>query len=273
MSNQFTTKGNLISSEIESKRPKITELFSQQYSVAEISKITAIGYSSLYKKMCSWGLNTSRKTKPISRTHRSVLDKKNKIAVEDLRELYTNRKMTMAQIGVIYNTTSATILSYLRKFNIERRNKSEAMRLIYVKNPEKREYYRQMCYNGIIGIFKKSSYKNSWIETAFAEYCNQKNISYEVQYQIRDKGHHYDFKIGNLLIETDGIYWHDTDKQKLLDNRHETLAISSGYDIIRFTDHEIRNSKGKCFERIDEFVCRSTDHPSEGAEESYLTIR
>jgi very-short-patch-repair endonuclease len=55
-----------------------------------------------------------------------------------------------------------------------------------------------------------------------------------------------------ILIELDGNFWHSTEKQKRLDEEFESLAFQCGYDILRFTDQEIKKTKGKCFERINE---------------------
>jgi ATP-dependent phosphoenolpyruvate carboxykinase len=53
-----------------------------------------------------------------------------------------------------------------------------------------------------------------------------------------------------IIVELDGLYWHNKPKQKEKDLLFEQQAKASGYDIVRFTDNEISETKGKCFEII-----------------------
>jgi very-short-patch-repair endonuclease len=57
-----------------------------------------------------------------------------------------------------------------------------------------------------------------------------------------------------MIVELDGHYWHNTEKQKALDRQHEEFARSLGYDIIRFSDIIIKKTKGVCFDRVIEHV-------------------
>lgn len=46
----------------------------------------------------------------------------------------------------------------------------------------------------------------------------------------------------------------NTNKQKMLDEEYNRLAIQHGYDIIRFTDRDIKKTKGQCFNEIRKFI-------------------
>jgi very-short-patch-repair endonuclease len=101
-------------------------------------------------------------------------------------------------------------------------------------------------------IFANPRYKDTSIEKMFMEYCDDHNISYCKQFQIEKGTHKYDFKINetNILVETDGEYWHSSIDQRNKDVSFQEYAASHGYVVIRFTDTEIHDSAGECFNKI-----------------------
>lgn len=86
------------------------------------------------------------------------------------------------------------------------------------------------------------------------EQCDNNSIEYKHQYKIPNASlrHDYDFYLYafNLLVEIDGDYWHLTEKAKVKDDIYDNVAISCGYNIIRFLGSNIKKSEGKCFDEI-----------------------
>lgn len=253
MANQYSRSS--VSIELDSRNSEIEAFLKDSYSAAEISVIMGYSYSAIYRTIIRNNLqhyiHVSKNGK-LTRTKKRKLEDKIKISKENLEELYLIQKKDLYEIAKIYHVDAATVFNYMRKYHISTRTKSEAMRLIYEKSPEKRERQRQLAYDGTIGIHRKGfNRKDSWIEKEFESFCLRNNIEYKKQYQIDGKGHRYDFLIeNNLLVEVDGEYWHNTDKQKNLDSRHEMFAIQRGYGIVRFTDTVIEKTKGACFDEL-----------------------
>ena len=78
-------------------------------------------------------------------------------------------------------------------------------------------------------------------ELEFKEWLDSKSIDYVEQYRKVGNGHPYDFFIPslNLLVEIDGFYWHQSDKQKIKDNNHTREAVERGYNIVRICTKEL----------------------------------
>lgn len=250
-----------ITKELDTKIDQIHILLKDGYSVSEISKKLGYGYSGVYNAIQRHGLGGYVSVKNVSRSARSYLNNQSKFTKEQLIEEYVNKKNNLYEIAAAYSMSPSNVLLYMRKYGIETRNKSEATQLIYDKRgDELREKHRQNAYAGITGVHMKGrTRKDSWIEKEFEQYCIDNGIRYEKQFQIKSKGHRYDFLIENsVIVELDGNYWHSTCKQKSLDRLHEELAKSDGYDIIRFTDIQIKQTKGKCFDELERYVGRTT---------------
>lgn len=81
--------------------------------------------------------------------------------------------------------------------------------------------------------------KMTQIEKKIANLLDELNIKYEWNKHIKTKTtwRFPDFKVGNLVIECDGIYWHknNIEKDKLRQKELEDL----GLEVIRFNDQEI----------------------------------
>lgn len=254
MANQFTK----LNEEIDKRIDEIKNLLENGFSAAEISKKLEYGYSSIYNAIKRNGLShmIGIEKNGKSRTKRDHIKSIQKFDYDTLHKEYIINGLNLYEIAEKYGMSASNVLIYAKKFGIERRTKSEANKLLYEKHPELREVHRQNAYNGITGIHNKNfNRRESKIEKMFEEFCITNNIEYKKQYQINGKGHRYDFLIrNNILIEVDGHYWHNNEKQKTLDKQHEIIAISNGYDIIRFSDKDIKKTKGVCFEKIRRYV-------------------
>jgi len=147
--------------------------------------------------------------------------------------------------------TAATVMKIIKENKIPKNNQSEYW------TEEKRKLYRQKALNGEIGILSQnhSIKRRTNIEQFFENWCIENGIVYIFQYLIKNNGHRYDFFLPNfnLLVEVDGIFWHNTPEKKLLDKKFEEEANKNGFNLIRFTDKQIEKTKQKCFEKIYEF--------------------
>ena len=53
-----------------------------------------------------------------------------------------------------------------------------------------------------------------------------------------------------LAVEADGVYWHGIDRVKEKDARKDRRLLDSGWDVLRFTGDEIRQSAQGCIDKI-----------------------
>lgn len=254
MANQFTK----LNKEIDNRIDEIKNLLDNGFSASEISKKLQYGYSSIYNAIKRNGLSymISVEKNGKSRAKQEYIKSIQKFDYKTLYKEYVINGLNLYEIAAKYDMSASNVLIYTKKFGIKRRTKSEANRLLYEKRPELREVHRQNAYDRKTGIYNKNfNRRESKIEKMFEEYCTTNNIEYKKQFQINGKGHRYDFLIGtNTLVEVDGHYWHNTEKQKILDKHHEAVALLNGYDIIRFLDKDIKKTKGVCFEAVKRYV-------------------
>lgn len=160
-----------------------------------------------------------------------------------LEDLYHNKKMSLSEIAIEYGYKNpAAVKNDMVKYNIPRRDYSSASKNLYEMRPELR-----------YEIVQKSGPRNttSSLEYMFIFWCQDNKVGYEFQYRIDESDilHRYDFYIPkyNLIVEIDGDYWHNQEMIKMKDKIYDEVAVSHGYDIIRFLGSTIKNTKGKCF--------------------------
>jgi len=82
--------------------------------------------------------------------------------------------------------------------------------------------------------------KKTSIEKKVADYLDSLHIKYDFNKVVRTKTSFKfpDFQIGNLIIECDGIHWH---QQRKNDKQREDELKECGFEIIRFSDKQINN--------------------------------
>ncbi len=115
------------------------------------------------------------------------------------------------------------------------------------------EATRKMLEDGTHEFQRKDHYKNlnrnipknrSFLEKKVEWFLKERNYEFfankAIARNVRDiRGQQRyffpDFTLGNLLIECDGIYWHDKERDKKRDKELNDL----GYNIVRFTEDQI----------------------------------
>lgn len=249
--NQFSDDS--FTKQFDSAKDVILQKLGDGVSKYDIAKEYGCSYGALYRWMKLRGIfiDTRGKSKLYDETNNKVRTKF-KLEFEELSKLYWDDELNLNEIASMYGVTAATVLNRMKKFGIPRRDKSKASKVLYRKKPELREVHRANANVGKTGIFAGNDYKDTWIETCFAKWCDAHNIEYISQYQLHDCGHRYDFYLPeyNLIVEMDGVYWHSSEKQKLKDRLFETEAVLAGHEITRITDKELKRHNVGVFECI-----------------------
>lgn len=223
------------------------------YSLMEFCEEKGLSYNKTYHIVKKAGVSlpkngTSRKSKI---NHISKV--KYNIGKDELMKLYYDDKLSIKQISKIYGCSVSIIDKLMNRYGIKFRSKSEASEFQWT--PELREHFKKLSNDGVIGVqlLRNRGFKgNTSIEKSFITWCNQNNIIFKQQQQLFKGGHQYDFLLDgtNILVEVDGLYWHNRKHQKEKDQIQVDEAIKLGYNVYRFTDKEIRETKGGCFDRL-----------------------
>jgi len=123
-----------------------------------------------------------------------------------------------------------------------RRKRSEIMKARWASGTfaNASERMKKQWASGIMdGVFNSPSKP----EIALAGALDEAGIGYESQYRLPGDGRRFDFFIPpKMLIEVDGVYWHDDTKHPGVaakDAAKTALAKQHGYDLIRVTDVEL----------------------------------
>ena len=220
-------------------------------SLKNICEIHSLNYYQLYGKIRGdFPELMSRKKSNIIRERSRKAQEIPLDEVEMIR-LYTQEKWAARKIAAHMGVVQNVILKRLRDRGISKNNQAEYW------TDERRENQAKLCHDGIIGIHNpNNTYRYTGIEKQFADWLDEHNVKYERQKQLKKGRHRYDFHISGtkLLVEIDGDYWHNTEVQKIKDKKFLDEAQELGYNVLRFSDIEIRDTKQQCFERIFEWI-------------------
>lgn len=172
--------------------------------------------------------------------------------------------------GIRFNRSKGNYLwYYIEKYGDEEGVKKYNEILKLKGEPSKKEYYIKK-YGEDIGLQKYEERLNKQrIGLKYNQGLNERcekilqknNITYEREFLITDnkqKLYFYDFKINNLLIELNGVYWHCSPKKYKIndivkfpnntykkvsdiwekDNRKKQFAIDNGYTLLTIWEDE-----------------------------------
>lgn len=224
---------------------EIVEKVAAGESLSYVAREYPISYYRLYIEVREKHPDLLNMSKSQSVRDRLSESKKLKLPNDKIAEMYTSGRSSY-DIAAEFNTTPCTILSRLAEMGIELNDQS-----IYWTE-ERKEVYRQKCYDGEIGVHAQGdgAYRFTKPEREFAAWCDDRNIPYTRQFQLEPGTHRYDFYLDgtDIIVEIDGEYWHSSDEQKMKDDYFDLCAKEAGYEVLRFTDNEISKTKGRCFE-------------------------
>ena len=174
------------------------------------------------------------------------------------------------------NMSKTSLESYVNRYGEELGKCRFDRHVTIAKYKNSLEYYEEK-YGNELGrikwdeyrnrtIFKKSRYSKISQELFWKIYDelsdDMKKMCYfaehNTEYFIRDKSSikFLDFKIGNVVIEFDGSYWHSIDAVKINDILKNEMLFNLGYSLLRIDENEyIKNRKGileRCLMFINE---------------------
>jgi hypothetical protein len=117
---------------------------------------------------------------------------------------------------------------------------------------ENPELHRKSSRKGGVNSLKlQSDYgRISSIEQKTIEWLDSNKIEYSFQYSI-DNRFLYDFKIGNVIVEVNGVWFHSLPEQIERDKEKKTLAESKGFRVIYIWEDEVNNND---FSKIKEIL-------------------
>lgn len=85
--------------------------------------------------------------------------------------------------------------------------------------------------------------KESSLETFFEEWLKTTGITYQKQYKLDGYGYIADFKIGDIIVELDGLYWHSDSivEDRRYHEKKRQAYIDNGYTPLFFREDEVYN--------------------------------
>jgi very-short-patch-repair endonuclease/transposase-like protein len=249
--NEQTGRGNMSKylQQIKNNYDMVISEIEKGESLKYICETHDLNYHAFYKKIKE-ETPGALKRKNISTLRKKRYSEAQKIRLDEEKicQMYKDEHISARKIAKKFGVVQNTILRILRENGIEKNSQS-----LYWTD-EMREAQRKKCYDGIIGIHSQGdgAYRFTQPERDFASWCDCKNIKYTRQYQIENGRHRYDFRIDGtfILVEIDGEFWHNTNKQKKKDLLFEKEAKEKGFTVIRFSDTMIQKTKTECFNDI-----------------------
>lgn len=186
-----------------------------------------------------------------------------KVSKEELEYWYWSQNQSLWEIAERFGYSNGmAVLRDFKHYGILTRDHSAAGKAKYASSP----IYKDKVLSGFEQSRKHwCAGKKTWIEQWCAEWLDSNHIIYEYQYQlpiqISNLRHYFDFFLPEfgLLIEMDGVYWHQGDKQIQRDNFFDASARHSGFMVVRITDDECKMKGMTIFnEKLEKYVGRRT---------------
>ena len=120
-----------------------------------------------------------------------------------------------------------------------RKQNSERQKKYYAENPEKHPNF----------ILAQKGYETS-IEKKMRLALEKKQISFEKQFKIDRFWVDFAVTAHRLVIEADGEYWHDKER----DAKRDEIINSHGWRVLRFTETQINKNIEFCIANIQEAI-------------------
>lgn len=177
----------------------------------------------------------------------------NNIEIDYLTKNYYNS--TIKELTNNLNRNWNSITHKAHRLNLKRNPKFmeegniKGRKTMKLNNPSKNPITKEKIRNSLIKLYNKHPEKllnarlkrnqMTLIEKKVSEYLDELGISYEWNKYVKtiNTFRFPDFKIGNLIIECDGLYWHNKQKDKDESRQRELEAL--GFKVIRFNDKQI----------------------------------
>jgi very-short-patch-repair endonuclease len=181
--------------------------------------------------------------------------------------------MTLQQIAKDLGVSDTRFLHrVMDAAGIERRTRSEVVRLQWGGNEARREAWGETIRSwkaanpdaarehSLIGNVALQTTSPTSIERALMTVLDAAGIAYEFQYIVGDKFLcDFAFPAARLIVETDGTYWHRSERQRKRDASKAAYLEACGFAVLRLTEQEITHSIDSCLRRIQDRLDRSGD--------------
>lgn len=214
-------------------------------SLTESCDELGFNYSSIYQFIKrfhpEFEVNTNNNGKQRKNVSNRIHCKLNESNLDEIKHLYFDNKLTFKQIGKIYNLDAVSICNFFKRYNIKARSSSEAAKLVFEKDPNKREVVRQRMIDHYV-----VNHINTQPELDFIHWLNANNIKFIQQFRKVGNKHPYDFLLPdfNLLVEIDGSFWHNKPEQIEKDQLQTKQAIEAGFNIVRIDTEQLNKHNG-----------------------------
>jgi very-short-patch-repair endonuclease len=96
----------------------------------------------------------------------------------------------------------------------------------------------------------KNQPRISSIELMMKEQFDKANLKYEQQFIIDYFITDFAFPEQKLIVECDGIYWHNLPKQKTKDKRKDCYLKHKGWKVLRLLETEIKTNAANCLQEV-----------------------
>jgi len=154
-----------------------------------------------------------------------------------------------------YKHSAKAIESY-RKKNFSKQHRENLSKSAMGKkvSDTTREKIRQNTIQQHIKGFPQT---NTSIEKIIETKLKEANIQYEHPYPFGRFVCDFAIVDRKIIIECDGIYWHNREDMKKRDKAKDAYIEKSGWKILRFWETDIKSQPNKCLQIIKEKICQS----------------
>jgi very-short-patch-repair endonuclease len=179
--------------------------------------------------------------------------------------------MTMQQVAKDLGVSDSRFLHrVMDAAGIVRRTRSEAVRLQWEGNDSRREAFGATISawkranpdaareHSLIGNVALQTTSPTSIERALMSALGAAGIAYEFQYVVGGKFLcDFAFPAARLIVETDGSYWHRSERQRKRDASKDAYLSACGFTVLRLSEPEIKHSLDSCLRRIQDRLGQS----------------
>lgn len=182
-----------------------------------------------------------------------------KIPLESARNLYLEKKLPISKIKRIFNCHHETLRKRLLRQGVPIRNISDALRGKPSQMKGKHHTLETRKRLSMLTVKQlaagKMKRQDTMIEQKIEEGLKKNKIYYKKQVPL------YDITVAdfylpefNLVIYTDGDYWHNLPLVKNRDEKQDLILRQNSYQVLRFWEHEVNKSVDECIRKIKEQI-------------------
>jgi G:T-mismatch repair DNA endonuclease (very short patch repair protein) len=209
--NRISGKRKDVSDFIESKKGYILARYKEDSGIITIARELDIPFSTLYLAMKRWKIK-------IFYPRVKEIQSKLEINKDHIKKLYFEDSLSSLEIGKMYGISQSRVLVQFKKWDLDVRDPR------YIESSLERRFKKILCGN---------------------------NITFEQHFRVKNRIYDFYIKKSNVLIETNGDYWHAnpkkyktdlTEDQRMgikRDIKKTELAKSEGFNIIFIWESEM----------------------------------